>query len=81
MVPVTSGVLTGELRWRLVTFEAVASVGDLSPVAVLAATRCDDDRDGEVRGCRGTTLVRWESTIKQQEAFVIDRKTLSLVAR
>ena len=44
-VPATSGVLTGELRWRSVTFETVASVGDLAPAAVLVATRCDDDRD------------------------------------
>ena len=44
-VPATSGVLTGELRWRLVTFETVASVGHLAPAAVLVATRCDDDRD------------------------------------
>ena len=44
-VPATSGVLTGELRWRSVAFEAVASVGNLSPAAVLVATRCDDDRD------------------------------------
>ena len=44
-VPATSGVLTGELRWRLVTFETVASVGHLALAAVLVATRCDDDRD------------------------------------
>ena len=44
-VPATSGVLTGELRWRLVTFETVASVGHLAPAAVLVAPRCDDDRD------------------------------------
>jgi len=45
MMPVTSGGLTGELRWRSVTFETVASVGDLAPAAVLVATRCDDDHD------------------------------------
>ena len=43
MVPVTSGVRTGELRRSWVTLDAVASVGDLAPATVLETTKYDDD--------------------------------------
>jgi len=82
-------VLTGELRWRSVTLDAVASIGDLALAAVPAATKYDDDATAsDLRRPRWPRYPGGDDACKTRvnsqvprAIFVIDRRTLSFVAR
>jgi len=66
-VPATSVVLTGELRRSSVTLDAVATVGDLAPAAVLETTKYDDDGTvSDLRRPRSPRYPRGDDTCKMR---------------